>query len=124
MRKLSLSLAAAALLATAATNETARAADHEVVIGFAIAQSGWMNAYDGPPMVGAQMAIEEFNAKGGILGKPIRAETGFLPGGELYFAPETESSGRAARLTPPSRPLPAPRARRSPGRWCAPGNSP
>ena len=73
MRKLSLSLAAAALLATAATNETARAADHEVVIGFAIAQSGWMNAYDGPPMVGAQMAIEEFNAKGGILGKPIRA---------------------------------------------------
>ena len=73
MRKLSLSLAAAALLATAATNETARAADHEVVIGFAIAQSGWMNAYDGPPLVGAQMAIEEFNAKGGILGKPIRA---------------------------------------------------
>ena len=73
MRKLSLSLAAAALLATAAANQTARAADHEVVIGFAIAQSGWMNAYDGPPMVGAQMAIEEFNAKGGILGKPIRA---------------------------------------------------
>ena len=73
MRKLSLSLAAVALLATTATNQTARAADHEVVIGFAIAQSGWMNAYDGPPLVGAQMAIEEFNAKGGILGKPIRA---------------------------------------------------
>ena len=73
MRKLSLSLAAAALLATTASQQTATAADHEVVIGFAIAQSGWMNAYDGPPLVGAQMAIEEFNAKGGILGKPIRA---------------------------------------------------
>ena len=48
-------------------------AQDEVVIGFAVAQSGWMEAYDGPPLDGAMMAIEDFNAEGGILGKPIRA---------------------------------------------------
>ncbi len=51
----------------------AQAADDEVIIGFAVAESGWMNAYDGPPLKGALMAIEEFNAAGGILGMPIRA---------------------------------------------------
>jgi branched-chain amino acid transport system substrate-binding protein len=51
----------------------AGAADDEVVIGFAVAESGWMNAYDGPPLKGAMMAIEDFNAKGGILGKQIKA---------------------------------------------------
>jgi branched-chain amino acid transport system substrate-binding protein len=51
----------------------AEAADDEVVIGFAVAESGWMNAYDGPPLKGAMLAIEEFNAEGGILGVPIRA---------------------------------------------------
>jgi branched-chain amino acid transport system substrate-binding protein len=51
----------------------AQAADDEVVIGFAVAESGWMNAYDGPPLKGAMLAIEEFNAAGGILGVPIRA---------------------------------------------------
>ena len=32
-----------------------------------------MNAYDGPPLKGAMMAIDDINAKGGILGKQIRA---------------------------------------------------
>jgi branched-chain amino acid transport system substrate-binding protein len=64
----------AALPAVAlALQEAAEAADDEVVIGFAVAESGWMNAYDGPPLKGAMMAIEEFNAEGGILGMPIRA---------------------------------------------------
>jgi branched-chain amino acid transport system substrate-binding protein len=62
---------AAAMVATGLSPE-AKGAD-EVIIGFAIAQSGWMNAYDGPPLNGALMAIEDFNAKGGILGKPIKA---------------------------------------------------
>ena len=50
----------------------ATAADN-VTIGFAIAKSGWMNAYDGPPLNGSMMAIEDFNAQGGILGKQIKA---------------------------------------------------
>jgi branched-chain amino acid transport system substrate-binding protein len=63
----------AVLAVTLALPPSAEAADDEVVIGFAIAESGWMNAYDGPPLKGAMMAIEEFNAAGGILGKQIRA---------------------------------------------------
>lgn len=45
----------------------------DVTIGFAIAQSGWMSAYDGPPLNGAMMAIEDFNAQGGILGMQIKS---------------------------------------------------
>ena len=65
--------AAAILAAMGLVQQPAQAADHEVVIGFAIAQSGWMDAYDGPPLIGAMMAIDDFNAEGGILGKKIRA---------------------------------------------------
>jgi branched-chain amino acid transport system substrate-binding protein len=67
--RMRLTVAALALLLPGA----AHAAEDEVVIGFAVAESGWMNAYDGPPLKGAMMAIEEFNAAGGILGKQIRA---------------------------------------------------
>src|SRR5262245_59497915 len=63
----------AAFAALAAGSIRAVPAAEDVTIGFAIALSGWMNAYDGPPLNGAKMAIEEFNAKGGILGKQIKA---------------------------------------------------
>ena len=67
-------LALAALIAApVAHQQQAEADDHEVVIGFAIALSGWMNQYDGPPYQGSLMAIEEINEQGGILGKQIRA---------------------------------------------------
>jgi branched-chain amino acid transport system substrate-binding protein len=64
-------LIATTALATGLTSASAAADD--VTIGFAIAQSGWMSAYDGPPLNGSKMAIEEFNAQGGILGKQIKA---------------------------------------------------
>lgn len=51
----------------------AGAADNEIVIGFAIAQSGWMTQYDGPDSQGALLAIEDINAKGGVLGRKLRA---------------------------------------------------
>jgi branched-chain amino acid transport system substrate-binding protein len=66
-------LALTALLAAPVFHKQAKADEHEVVIGFAIALSGWMNTYDGPPYQGSLMAIDEFNAAGGILGKQIRA---------------------------------------------------
>jgi branched-chain amino acid transport system substrate-binding protein len=71
MRKLLIAGAAIAVVASAIVMK-ATAAD-DVTIGFAIAKSGWMSAYDGPPLNGSVMAIEEFNAKGGILGKQIKA---------------------------------------------------
>jgi branched-chain amino acid transport system substrate-binding protein len=62
-----------ALAAAVGWQGPTRAADDEIVIGFAIAQSGWMNAYDGPPSKAALMAIDDINAKGGVLGKNLRA---------------------------------------------------
>ncbi len=73
MRRIMTWLTVVAFAATLGLQQSAQADDDEVVIGFAIAESGWMNAYDGPPLIGAMMAIEEFNAQGGILGKQIRA---------------------------------------------------
>lgn len=74
MRKLLL-LAAAAAMALGASLQTAKADDHEIIIGFAIAESGWMNTYDGPPSRSAFMAIDDINAKGGLLGKQITVVT-------------------------------------------------
>jgi branched-chain amino acid transport system substrate-binding protein len=71
MQKLALVVSAAALVAAMGMQSSARAAD-EITIGFAIAQSGWMNAYDGPPFVGAKIAIDDINAKGGVLGKKLK----------------------------------------------------
>lgn len=40
-------------------------------IGFAIAKSGWMEAYDKGATQAAMLAIEEINAKGGLLGSKL-----------------------------------------------------
>lgn len=67
IQKISLSVGVAALAVMIGSAAPSHAAD-DIVIGFAIAQSGWMNAYDGPPSDSALLAIDEFNAKGGVLG--------------------------------------------------------
>lgn len=46
--------------------------DHEIVIGMATAQSGWMQAYDKPAREAALIRIDEINAAGGLMGKQIR----------------------------------------------------
>jgi branched-chain amino acid transport system substrate-binding protein len=50
-----------------------RAADDEIVMGFAVAQSGGMEAYDGDATKMAALWIDQINAKGGLLGKKLRA---------------------------------------------------
>jgi len=50
----------------------ALADDHEIVIGMATAQSGWMQAYDKPAREAALIRIEEINEAGGLMGKQIR----------------------------------------------------
>ncbi|MSP82461.1 MAG: ABC transporter substrate-binding protein [Alphaproteobacteria bacterium] len=67
-RKLTIGLTAAVMAVGAGGFAVAQ---DTVVLGFAVAQSGWMAAYDGPPLNGALMAIDELNAAGGILGKQI-----------------------------------------------------
>src|SRR6266849_1437139 len=50
----------------------ALAAD-DIVIGFATAQSGFMQAYDKPAQDSAMIRIDEINKAGGLLGKKIKA---------------------------------------------------
>ena len=49
----------------------AHADERPIKIGFAIAQTGWMNAYDQAPSRAALLAIDDLNAKGGLLGRKI-----------------------------------------------------
>ncbi|MDF1736785.1 MAG: ABC transporter substrate-binding protein [Minwuia sp.] len=72
MRKLATSaIGAVAALGLAAGATVANAADDEVVVGFAASYSGWMQAYSQPSTNAALIAIDDINAKGGILGKKI-----------------------------------------------------
>ena len=50
---------------------TAHAAD--IVVGFATASSGFMQAYDKPAQDAAMMRIDEINKAGGLLGRQIKA---------------------------------------------------
>jgi branched-chain amino acid transport system substrate-binding protein len=43
-----------------------------IVIGAAIAQTGFIAAYDADPAKAAEMAIAEINAAGGVLGRPLK----------------------------------------------------
>jgi len=59
---------AAALVAAGALPVAA----DDIVIGFAVAQSGFMQAYDEPATQAAIIRIEEINAEGGLLGRQLR----------------------------------------------------
>jgi len=48
------------------------AAEEPILIGAAIAQSGFIAPYDGDPSRAAEIAIEEINAAGGVLGRPLQ----------------------------------------------------
>ncbi|MEZ4506424.1 MAG: ABC transporter substrate-binding protein [Thermomicrobiales bacterium] len=45
--------------------------DDPIIIGAPINLTGWMAAYDQPPLDGAQLAVEQINAAGGVLGRPL-----------------------------------------------------
>lgn len=68
---------AAALLgaSVSATAIGGASAKDGVVIGMPVAFSGWMEAYDGEATKMAQLWVEQRNAKGGLLGKPIKVLT-------------------------------------------------
>jgi branched-chain amino acid transport system substrate-binding protein len=56
-------------LAVLALAASAHAED--LTVGFAIAKSGWMEAYDTPAATAAKVRIDEINAAGGLLGRQI-----------------------------------------------------
>ena len=65
------SLSAAAILVFAVASP-AMAEDNEVLIGAATSFSGWMAAFDTSPTRSAEIAIDDINAAGGVLGKKLR----------------------------------------------------
>ena len=67
---LALAALSGAGLAGAALTAPAQAAE-PIRIGFSIAKSGYMSAYDLPALNGALLKITQLNAAGGLLGRPI-----------------------------------------------------
>ncbi len=62
----------ATALASMSIAYPAMADDKTIVIGFATAESGFMEAYDKPAQEAAMIRIDEINAAGGLLGKQIK----------------------------------------------------
>lgn len=68
-------LAAGALalgLAVGVGGQQAKADNHPIVIGAAIALSGFIEPYDQDPSRAAEIAIEKVNEAGGVLGRPLK----------------------------------------------------
>ncbi|TIM48547.1 MAG: ABC transporter substrate-binding protein, partial [Mesorhizobium sp.] len=65
----------ATALASMSIAYPALADDETIVIGFATAESGFMEAYDKPAQEAALIRIDEINAAGGLLGKVVKADT-------------------------------------------------
>ncbi len=59
-------------LATALMALALPAAAEDITVGFAIAKSGWMEAYDTPAATAAKIRIDEINANGGLMGRQIK----------------------------------------------------
>ena len=66
-----LTITAAMLATTALAAGAAAAQDDKIVVGFATAESRFMQAYDKPAQDAAMIRIGEINAAGGLLGKQI-----------------------------------------------------
>jgi branched-chain amino acid transport system substrate-binding protein len=54
------------------TTATAQASGEPIVIGSAIALTGGLSAFDLPALAGTEIAIEEINKAGGIMGRPVK----------------------------------------------------
>lgn len=60
------------MLLMIASTVSAPADDNEVLIGAATSFSGWMAAFDISPTNAAELAIQNINSSGGVLGKKLR----------------------------------------------------
>ena len=57
------------------TTEPAAASGDPIVVGIAAGFTGILEGFDVPAATGAQMAVDELNAAGGILGRPVEVVT-------------------------------------------------
>jgi branched-chain amino acid transport system substrate-binding protein len=68
-------LLAATAMAVAVLAGTAAAAANPIVIGWAFDSKGAMAPFDGPALAAAQIRVKQWNAKGGIKGRPLKIVT-------------------------------------------------
>jgi branched-chain amino acid transport system substrate-binding protein len=61
-----------ALAFCAGASRPAKAESKDIIVGFAVALTGWMNAYDGDTSNMAKLWIDQTNAKGGLLGRKLK----------------------------------------------------
>lgn len=73
--KISVRLGIGAALCALALSVPASADDEKIIVGFATAASGFMQAYDKPAQDAAMIRIDEINKAGGLLGKQIEVVT-------------------------------------------------
>ena len=71
MKRLIAATAVGALAVAMAFANPAKADDDKIIVGYAGSSSGWMQAYSQPSTNAGLIAIDEINAKGGLLGKQI-----------------------------------------------------
>lgn len=69
--RLTIQLLMASALSLMGTSVFAQEKD-PIIIGAAIAQSGFIAAYDADPARAAEMAVKEINDAGGVLGRPLK----------------------------------------------------
>jgi branched-chain amino acid transport system substrate-binding protein len=60
------------ILGVAAAGFAQDSDDEPIVIGAVFNSTGWMAAYDQPARRGAEVAVEQINEAGGVLGRPLR----------------------------------------------------
>lgn len=73
-----------------------------IIVGAAVAISGWMKHYDDGPLKGVRLAIEEINKAGGVLGRPLQlitADTKTKPEGSARAAQEVLEKGAKLVVT-------------------------
>jgi branched-chain amino acid transport system substrate-binding protein len=71
-----LALAAVGIPAALTASAGAKAPKRKpIVIGFSGAQSGFYTLFDVPTLIGMKIAIRDINAKGGVLGRPLKLVT-------------------------------------------------
>jgi len=68
-------VAAAALVALAATAAARVSAGSPIVIGWAHDSTGPMAPFDGPALAAAQIRVKQIDARGGVLGHPLEIKT-------------------------------------------------
>src|SRR5215211_5090112 len=61
-----------ALLTLSGAGGGAKAQEDPIIIGAAVNLTGWMAAYDVPPLEGAKLAVKKINEAGGVLGRELQ----------------------------------------------------